>query len=542
MQAIYRYNIFDRQDLPIQTESRDMKYCHSCGAKLPDDAQFCTSCGTKQHTYAEPSTPEPESPAPESPAPAVDSISAPTAQPKENWFKRAKGKVTAFENKHNIIVNAIMLACAFIVALVALFAPIKVETYDRGLSYYEINDDTTVTTCATVDQSIFQILGSVFYFNASERTRNEVAEDYQAARDKANKAFNKWINTHSGASEEEVYNKRVEFTTKYMSDVNYLGIYMMDMTEENMLSYRGVYLNVLLTAFFGWAVAILAIIMAVTSIVQLVFAIINMAKKKPQTKLYKYFTKMLGLSTAGLAVLCCAPLLKAGGSMLAIAILIGLVFLACGVIDSLLKGTNFMLVIKRGVCALVALIGYFVLFTEVFAVMSRSMSSQSNVPSGYGLYRLLEMVIFSTEIPDSTGMQAMTESAAVGFVMYLLVAVFLVTFAGEVFKRSLRRLAFGDEAKKTKYSGMALTTAIFATVIIILGFAAVVEGTKWLCRGSIWVCMLFMLGVFIFGKVFLPNDKIKGKEQPVQELPPQQEPPIQNNLMQQTQNTYKPFM
>ena len=54
-----------------------MKFCHNCGAQLPDGTKFCTSCGTKQELQPVPAPVAEPAPAPVYTAPVEEPAPAP---------------------------------------------------------------------------------------------------------------------------------------------------------------------------------------------------------------------------------------------------------------------------------------------------------------------------------------------------------------------------------------------------------------------------------------------------------------------------------
>ena len=488
-----------------------MKYCHICGNKIDDDAAFCYSCGAKQTNGPT--------------EPATDTSQHQTfAQDKAVGQKEANGvvsKVKAFESKHNVITNVIVLVCAIVVLFVALFAPIKVPYYTNAL--YEQDEKEIDIYYTEVDQTIFQMIGALFYFNAGEERAAELNREYYEIVQKAQVKAARWMSVHPHATTNERNNAHIEFIADGMSDMNYLG-YMIATTRagnniDGMLSVEAI-----ITAVFGIAIALIAIIVAILSLVYIIKSIINLIKKKPQPDLFKYLCKTLSASMCGLLLMFCAPMMKAGGNMFIVTLFTAIAILIAACVGGVLAGKDHQLVIaKRASVALLSMIAFFILCSNVFAIKNTGGVSliRTLVPTGFGLHSILSVVQFGETAP---GVSLMIANMLTGFILYI-VLVLTVTLIGCTMIRALRRLAFGG-VKASSVTGCAVASVVFGIISIVLGLmSATLTGgfyklfditsmevtVKWLVRAQVWVSVVITLAVTLFGKFFLPNDVVKGK-------------------------------
>lgn len=484
-----------------------MKICKNCKFEMKDDDVFCMNCGTKAEVADEASNTDPFAEEP------IQPQNSATSDKPVGIVEKAK----AFESKHNIILNAIVIACAIVVLFVSLFAPIKVMNYDR-LGMTEADGSEITKYYAESGQSIFQVIGSVFYFNASEKQKNELTEQYTEARKKYDIEYSKWRAEHRFATSREQANASNRIFAECLSEVNLFGSVFASTKSENMSD--GSFLAALVTAILAIVIAILSIATAILSLVYIIKAILNIVHKKPQTNLFKYLSTVLGLSISGIVIMSCAPMLIAGGNMFAVALFAAIAYLCCATVGAFIGKINKAVIIKRIVISVVSMVAFFILCSNVFVIaesyntMEVAYSIDTYVPSGSGLYGLIH------SINGGDANDGAFISSIVGAVMCVLVALFFVPYVGNIMRRSLCNINYVD-GKKSSVTALAIAAVVFAVVAIVVGFLSrtITEQlfklydapereitTRWLAYAQVWVSMFLMLAVAIFNKVFLPND------------------------------------
>lgn len=524
-----------------------MKKCFSCGFDNEDDSKFCATCGAAL-APSDPVEPAKSDPFVEQIMPTVSASEGgqqPTTVEQKGGFKAkfnsAKNKTVEFEKKHSVILNAIVAVCALVIALVALFAPIKTVQYVSVVGYnMEVEDldegDKSVTYCYTeVNQSIWQMIGSIGYIKANDEDKIKFAEQLSGIKKNISMELAAWALAHPDADEVEQMSAMADIVADNLSDLNYLG-YIMAMKgssgvdgEDVGISISGDYWAAVLSMAFGLAITVIAMVIAVFSLVRLILAIIGMAKKKPQQKLYKYLGLMIALSGAGLACMFAAPMLKAGGGMFAVALFSAIAYLICGGVGALLAGKDRkIIIIKRAIIATVAIIAFFMLTTNVFSITvldSDGASESLNVPTGYGIYGMLATLDLMDAMGENAAASLLLRVASgyIGVVFYILMAGFAISYALTAMKRSLKRLAFG-EVSKSKSTPFMIASAVFMLISIIVGLAlsemvieklAAVFGDntefdrsmEWTVRAQVWVSMIMLIIAAVFDLAFKPAGK-----------------------------------
>lgn len=534
-----------------------MKKCLSCGSMNDDDSKFCATCGAAyggdpfEPSGASETAASDEAPANVNADVAADGAAngpvdgAANGSSGKSGFKAkvnsAKNKTVEFEKNHNLILNMIVAVCALVIALVALFAPIKTVQYvavlgsDSNMNIEDVDEeDNSVTYCyVEVNQSIWQMIGALGYIKADAADLNELQTELRAAQTAMQVDLAAWMLKNPNADEVEQANAAADIIADHLSDINYLGYIMATKGSTSVggedigVSISGEYWAAVLSMAFGLVVTVLAIIMAVFSLVYMILAIINMAKKKPQQSLFKYLGKMLALSGSGLSCMFAAPMLKAGGGMFAVALFTAIVYLICGGAGALLADKERKLVIlKRSIIALIAMIAFFILTTNLFAVTTSGADGSYeavNVPTGYGIYGLLSVIDKVMDMGEHMPISMVFEMAngITGVIFYLLIAGFAISYAYKAMKRSLKRLAFGEVAKSSS-TGWMIASAVFMLIAIIAGLALsemITEklaqifeegatadqfGIKWIMRAQVWVSMIMLVIAAVFDLVFKP--------------------------------------
>ena len=493
-----------------------MKICKNCNAEMKDDDVYCMYCGTKADD-APVDTVDPSKIDPFAPDPATDTA------PPQSSAAAAKNvgiveKAKAFESKHNVILNTILIVCAIVVLFVSLFAPIKVVDYRTGM--HETDGKEITVNHVETGQTIFQIIGSVFYIDADEDKLNELSKQYAKCRNEYDKEYAKWLRQHPYATSQERVNAQRRISAECLSELNVIGNMFAQTDPEDM--FEGESLAVLVTAIIAIVIAALCIATAITSLVYIIKAVLNIVKKRPQTKLYKYLSTVLGLSLSCITLMCCAPMLVAGGNMLGVAVFTVIAYFIIATAGAVIGKVNIAVIIKRAAIAVVSAIAFFILCTNVLAWKNvyEEYTYTYNMQSGSGFYNIVRA------LGGGEGSDNDFISAIVPFVMCVIIALLFVPYVGSVMHRSLTRLAYGN-VKRSSVTALAIAAAVFALVAIVLGFlsntiteqlfelydAPITEvDSQWLVRAQVWVSMFFMIAVAVFNKVFLPNDVKKNAE------------------------------
>ena len=216
-----------------------MVKCKNCGADLEDGSKFCMACGTPTEDGVQRE---------ETRAVNISlQLDGDRQADKSGGFKQkivnAKEKTLAFESKHNVILNAVMLVCAVVVLCVSLFAPIKVVGYveffgnDTNIIIEEDGGKNSVYSTVEIEQSIWQLIGSVWYVKASDGTKKDLQNDLMKAYAAIQIDAAAWSAANPGADEPERHNAMAEIIVDHVSDINYLG-YVMATKEIGRASCR----------------------------------------------------------------------------------------------------------------------------------------------------------------------------------------------------------------------------------------------------------------------------------------------------------------
>lgn len=522
-----------------------MKYCINCGTQLDDDAKFCHSCGNATEPTAAQPAPQPAT----EPAPA--SVVQPAA--KKSGKEKLTGmrdKTVAFENKHSLIVNLLVLCCSFVILMVSLFAPIKVSGYagigpdsSGQLIYADVNDGCVDYTYVEVEQNMFDVIGALFYISPSEKALATINKEMDKELRAADKEYSAWRMLYPSVDEETTRNKRTEIYQKHISNANYLGYLLANTSpivktqediinsdydssdeEESENSTMGLFTTISFSVSLGLAIVILSIVMAIMSLVNLIKAIIGLCKKKTTVKFDKYMFRMFALSGASLVLMWVSPLLATGGGMFGISMFVATVLLITGVLRSLfVRGDNWLMVIKRGVTAFLCMLAFYLLCSNIFVFSTEynDVSSNTVVKPGYAVFTIFNLMDVGSGVNELT-----LSTYLVGFVMYVFTAGFIMSFAYNVFSRSVRNVAKGGDSKPVP--GMMIAVAVLMLVGLVYGL---VSGTiinsvgsnvksseiasdqtvKWLMSGHVWSALVLTIAAIVLHFAFRPENICKGK-------------------------------
>lgn len=565
-----------------------MKYCSSCGKQLDDDAVFCGFCGAEQ-TAAEPAKesavaqnvePEPAPAAQPNAAPATEPTPAANAASGEKKGAKAKvlamrDKTVAFEKKHNLIVNLLVLCCSIVILFVALFAPVKVSGYcfSNGALYADGDEKEVTYTYVEVDQTIFDMIGSLFYVAPSAETLAEVNKDYSQAMSEASREYQAWRVANQYADQFEMNNARAEIVEDHLSDINILAYILATKSPVNTIKdivnrasseydgsgssdgetsikdvFSGDYVAALISAILGVVITILAIVMAIMSLVYLIKAIIGLCKKTNPVKFGKYMLRMFALSGASLALMWVSPMIATGGGMFAISMFIAITMLVTGVIYSLfVRGDYWVEVLKRGIIQLLCMISFYLLCTNIFSYTVTRGSSETgvNVKPGYGFYNLFNLV---EALDGGTPMSSLMH-VFIGFFMYVFTAGFIMSWMYKSYSKSVRHMVKGEESKLS--AGIMIAAAVLTLVGIIYGFlsgtmiealsraessatGSVATEYSWTMRAQVWVALVFTIGAIVLHYVLKP-EKI-GKKPVAATAGGESAPAAQNDVIAQPED------
>ncbi|MDE7464702.1 MAG: hypothetical protein K2M48_06700, partial [Clostridiales bacterium] len=441
----------------------------------------------------------------ENPAPATEAAApeqpAPTG--KRAKFLATRNKVSAFEQKHSIIVNALLAVCSLIIMLVTVLAPVKVMAYanmpvmDEGSfesgesSYHYIE----------IDQPIWNFVEALGYISLDASDINDVV--------KAQKIIQEYQDAASKMALTE------DQFADNISDVNYIAYILAISGGDGFSSlFESIGGAAFATVVFGVVVFILAAIMSIMSLVHLIFAIVGMAKQKPTKGLFKYLFNMMSFSVSALSLLAFAPMTKVGGSMFAVLLFGSILMLLLGAGSALVMGrSGLATTIKRAAVSLVMLVATCLLFTNAMSLPK----SSTNVPYGCGIYILFSSV--ASQSPMALG-------AMVGPAILAIFGCLLVAYAGNALCFSLRALTgYNAEHYEKKSFNNAICLVVFAVIAIVFSFvgapyitAAINDVPKGdpeaLLRAQVYVSASLFLILAILIKAFRP------KENPLFGAPP----------------------
>lgn len=333
-------------------------FCAKCGKENSDGDAYCCGCGAPLNDDVPPVAAEQQ---PAQPAVEVGG--------KKGKIVAARDKVLAFEKKHGVIVNALILVCSVIIMFVTLFAPIKVMAYD-----YAIADDEKGESYhyVEIDQTIWDMFGALGYIgldNTNPADAVKIAEirtEYTMAMSAAQSEI------AAGEDSEQAI-------SDHLSDINYIAL---TLAVKSGKGFSALFENgggsAFLSLVFGLVITVLSIIMAIMSLVRIIFAIIGLVKKKTPKGFYSYIGTMLGLNISSLALLAVSPMFTLGGGMLGIFFFVTVLMLVLGALYSLVMGNwGLAAVIKKSAISLGLLIGAGLLCTNCINV------GKVNVPYGY---------------------------------------------------------------------------------------------------------------------------------------------------------------
>lgn len=501
-------------------------YCKFCGKQIPEGSRFCNYCGGEQDDGSVDSISEGEDgeielvPDPPPPPPPVQNAWKPPVQnawkpPPDPPRKAAppdppppppppalsrRQKAVGFWTSHPIFSNLVVFICAVTVFFVALFSPIKMPWYGIYGGGTPENEFTVVRS----DQSIFQFVRALPYFMGEKDDDEAVLKEMQEASAAAEKEFIAWLERHESASDDEKLQKRYELIAEHLSDVNCFRF----------IALQGGYHNTIIwtTLLLGIVVVVLAAIMTINSLVAAIKCIVGMCKRRTNFGLFPYLKKMFALSTAGVTLTMCAPLLCVGGGMLAVALITAVMYFVCAVVKAVfVNHCDVKTLVLRIVVTLLAAALFVMLCADPFYATDVEQNEAVVAPAGFGLYvRLLYM--FAGSDGAGTAFESLPNNLGIAFAQYVAFACVAVPLAAKALLRSLRRIIDMEYGKPSRNLA---GTAIALAVAVILGLLAKPvydfcynsfgEGHYFdmLCkmRPIVWVCVALAASTAIFDKI-----------------------------------------
>ncbi len=445
-------------------------FCAKCGKENGDGDKFCYGCGS----------------------PLDDDVAAaPPSSAAKVEVKGAKGKIVAvrdkvhaFEKKHSVIVNALILVCAVIVLFVTLFAPIKVMAYYE----YPVPDDESMTTghYVEVNQTIWDMVGAIGYIGLDKDNPEDAAKIAEIRQEYQNARMQGMLSDDRG-----------------LSDINYIA-YVLAINSGN--GFSDLFLNgggaPFMSLVFGLVVVVLSIIMAVISLVRIIYAIIGLVKKKTPKGLYSYFGTMFGLNVASLALLVVSPMFKVGGGMLGIFMFFAVLMLVLGSLGTLVMGkAGLAVVIKKSAIALVMLIAAGLLCTNCISF------GNLDVPYGFGFFGIMSSVTNLDHLFYYIG--------AFSLGMF---GIGLVVCGAKAVMSQVKSIACVVERKDNDKSafGNSLGVVILAVIMVLEVFIGIPYGLKYLpyavsldtyLNPQVYVAAVFFLAALIVMKAYKPENK-----------------------------------
>ncbi len=345
-------------------------YCVRCEHANPPGSKVCERCG------ADLSAADVE----REQTPPVESDSA----VRGGKLRKAAAEAVEFEKGRHLIANAVTAVIALIVALVALFAPVKVMCYEQT-----VFDGDSVGHYVTVDQSIWKIAAAVLPLDAEKEM--ELQAEHAEAFEAAEKVWNEYRNGSEFDEKElnKAWKKYGATLSAELSDMNYFAYIKYIGCRRGMLPEQK-YKGACFAAYAALAVSLIALSIAVFSVIAIVRAVIGIVKKRRGLSLFSYLRSVAYMSGAALAAELVNPYLKAGGGMLAVSVIAFAAYAVGAAINAYaVGGAKISSIIKSAVIAVGLAVSFYLLCTNILFASSNAMyKTDLRVPSGFGFYGL----------------------------------------------------------------------------------------------------------------------------------------------------------
>jgi len=352
-------------------------YCVRCEHANPPGSTVCERCG------ADLSAADVE----REQTPTVKSD--PTAA-RGGKLRKTADKAVEFEKERHLIANAVTAVIALIVALIALFAPVKVMCYEQT-----IFDGDNTGHYVTVDQSIWKIAAAVLPLDAEKemKLQAEHAEAFEAAEN----VWSEYRNDGTALGEKELnkaWKKYGDTLSDGLSDMNYFA-YMKYIGYRRGLQPEQMYKGVCFAVYAALAVSLIALSIAVFSVVAIIRAVIGIVKKRRGLSLFSYLRNVCYMSGAALAAALVNPYLKACGGMLAVSVIAFIAYAVCAAVNAYaVGGAKISSIVKGAVIAAGLAVPFYLLCTNIlFASTNAMYKTDLRVPSGYGFYSLFSAYV-----------------------------------------------------------------------------------------------------------------------------------------------------
>lgn len=501
--------------------------CPMCGATSKEGTRFCPFCGSPLAVPKSDVPPQPIKRYAENANEAATETTRyePPATEKAQEQPTTKlEKIKAFERQRGLITNLVVIVCAVVVMMIALFAPIKLMLYDKPITVK--SDGQTTITFPYANQSNFDMIEAVLGLDASTEKKLEYQKRLREAESKINEEYAKWRSSNPKATEEQAGNAYNKIYADNISDFNILGYSIANASVLTQIT--GAKYNATVTAVLGAAVAFLAIVMSIISLVYIIKSIVNLVKKRPQIRMYKYLSTILKLAMTGLTATAISPMLKVSGNMFGVALFTSLAFLICAFIGRLFGGkTEKPIAVKHFIIAAASMTALFALCGNLIRIVDATTPNAvtvSYVQAGYGLYRVISLL----DVKQSSSVNAMIANPLIGIIMHFLVATLVFGLVTKIMTKSLALLA-SAESKKTNITALAVPAAVFTAIAIVVGLfsaklasklleylfksqkitMAITLSINWFLTAGAWISAILLIGVAVFNSVFLPDDRIE---------------------------------
>lgn len=510
--------------------------CPSCGAALVEGAKFCAMCGAP--------------------------IGAQAARKRAAADRRVGGrinavkdKVTAFENKHAVIVNALVIAFALVFILVSLLVPVKMyvalDLDSAGGSGSGDSDSAVASTemqSIEVEQSIWKFFGALGYIGLDIEDEDdkekitEIIEQYVEAAEEASKEYKEWRKLHEYASEAKCKEQYAEILGEKLSDVNMLAYALaftspdvintfvneeygtstpVDFEEqiEKVLEYM--YSASVAAAVEGMISAIAAIAVAAVSAVFAVVAVFGMVGKRTRVRVFTMLTACAVICGVGLLLQAVSPMLVMSGGLFASALFAVCAYLVLGAAEALLGGGNVIVVVKRAVVAAICIAAFFVLCGNVFTVTTTAKAdTKVNSELSAPFCLLFDRLMYASLVTELSGYDVIYTGASVAsLVIALILSAAIIALMYCSLEFALGAVRKPDKRVSSWYIlASSILLLLLAVIPAITGGAtklsAVVEKgeiemmSKIKARAQVYVSMALSIVAFVLAKLFEPKKKV----------------------------------
>ncbi|MCM1368023.1 MAG: zinc ribbon domain-containing protein [Roseburia sp.] len=511
--------------------------CPSCGATLVEGAKFCAMCGTAIEVGAKKTT-------------AGVRAAGATSGRAAKKLGAAEAKVKAFEAKHAVIINALVIAFALVFILVSLLVPIKMSvalTDDIGSSVGSPSALSDVEVSTTeIKQPIWNFFSALGYIGLDMEDEDdrdkitEIIEEYAEASEEAQNEYKEWRKAHEYASTAKCKEQYIEIYGEKLSGVNMLAYTLAFSTTdvintflneelssstavdfeaelEDTLEYM--YSTAAVAAVEGMIASIAAIAVAAVSAVFAAFAIYGMVCKRTRVNVFVMLTACLILCGVGLLLQAVSPALIMSGGLFASALTAACAYLVLGAAQALMNGGKIIVVAKRVAVAVIGIVAFFILSGKIFTVATTAKAGSEKISSDLSapICLLFDRLMYAVLIKELSGYDVVYADASVASLVITLIlcAVMLaLIYTSLVF--SLRAVRKPDKrATAWHIIACAALLLISAVVPAILGgvsklSATVDEGEiEMMCkikaRAQVYVSMALSIVAFVLAKLFEPK-------------------------------------